>query len=298
MDVLLRFRFHRIALIADRAIELISEDKDLHRFVWRSSPEEVFKDYRMTFSVSASSFIPNMCVKKNASDYALEFPLASQAVKESFYVDDGLIGADTIEMATQLQQQLQKLLWNSSETIILKDIAPELLAQQPLHTFTEREDEYTKTLGIEWNAHLDQFQLIVARLSHQTGLTKRILTSDIAKIFYVLGWIAPVTIKAKILLQRLWEEGLHWDEHVPENLRDDWMQWISGLSHLVNKFIPRCYFLKEFKIAFKQLHGFSNASERHIFCDSENQSCPYQKADDSSTGTLWSKTTCTTSPSL
>ncbi len=111
VDVLLRFRFHRIALIADvsrmyRAIELISEDKDLHRFVWRSSPEEVLKDYRMTritFGVSAS----NMCVKKNASDYALEFPLASQAVKESFYVDDGLTGADTIEMATQLQQQLQ-----------------------------------------------------------------------------------------------------------------------------------------------------------------------------------------------
>ena len=50
-----------------------------------------------------------MCVKKNASDYALEFPLASQAVKESFYVDDGLTGADTIEMAIQLQQQLQKL---------------------------------------------------------------------------------------------------------------------------------------------------------------------------------------------
>ncbi len=37
-----------------------------------------------------------MCVKKNASDYALEFPLASQAVKESFYVDDGLTGAETI----------------------------------------------------------------------------------------------------------------------------------------------------------------------------------------------------------
>ncbi len=261
---------HRIALIADvsrmyRAIELISEDKDLHRFVWRSSPEEVLKDYRMTritFGVSASSFIANMCVKKNASDYALEFPLASQAVKDSF---DGLTGADTIEMATQLQQQLQKLFDKSCfGNGILQDIAPELLAQQPLHTLTEstltERDEYTKTLGIEWDARLDQFRLIVAKLSHQMVLTKRILTSDIAKIFDVLGWIAPVTIKAKILLQRLWEEGLHWDEQVPENLRDNWMQWRAGLAHLVNKFIPRCYFPKEFKIAFKQLHGFSDAS--------------------------------------
>ncbi len=46
VDVLLRFRFHRIADVSRmyRAIELISEDKDLHRFVWRSSPEEVLKD--------------------------------------------------------------------------------------------------------------------------------------------------------------------------------------------------------------------------------------------------------------
>ena len=39
IDVLLRFRFHRIGLIADvsrlyRDIELVQSDKDLHRFVW------------------------------------------------------------------------------------------------------------------------------------------------------------------------------------------------------------------------------------------------------------------------
>ena len=85
VDVLLRFRFHRVALIADvsqlyRAIELVEEDKDLHRFVWRNSPTDPIKDYRMTritFGVSASSFIANMCVKQNASDYALEYPLAA-----------------------------------------------------------------------------------------------------------------------------------------------------------------------------------------------------------------------------
>lgn len=53
VDVLLRFRFHRIALTTDvskmyRAIELIPSDRDLHRFVWRDSPDEPPKDYRMT----------------------------------------------------------------------------------------------------------------------------------------------------------------------------------------------------------------------------------------------------------
>ena len=38
VDVLLRFWFHRVALVADvsRAIALTESDRDLHRFVWRN----------------------------------------------------------------------------------------------------------------------------------------------------------------------------------------------------------------------------------------------------------------------
>ena len=69
VDVLIRFRTHCIALIADvsrmyQAIFLTSSDKDLHQFVWRDSPKSELKDYQMTyvtFGVSASSFIANMC---------------------------------------------------------------------------------------------------------------------------------------------------------------------------------------------------------------------------------------------
>ena len=68
IDVLLRFRSHRIALTADiskmyRAIELAPSDRDLHRFVWRNSIKDPLRDYwmtRVTFGVSASSFAANM----------------------------------------------------------------------------------------------------------------------------------------------------------------------------------------------------------------------------------------------
>ena len=67
IDVLLRFRLHQIALTADvskmyRAIELEESDRDLHRFVWRSDPDEPLKMTRVTFGVSASSFAANMSV--------------------------------------------------------------------------------------------------------------------------------------------------------------------------------------------------------------------------------------------
>lgn len=72
VDVLLRFRFHRVALIADvsrmyRAIELVEEDRELHRFVWRNSLSDTLRDYRMTritFGVNASSFIANVWLSR------------------------------------------------------------------------------------------------------------------------------------------------------------------------------------------------------------------------------------------
>ena len=101
VDVLLRFRLYPVALTADvskmyRAIELADVDKDLHRYVWRSSPNESLKDYRMTrvtFGVSASSFAANMAVKQNALDYAHDYPMAAEVVHKSFYVNDCLTGA-------------------------------------------------------------------------------------------------------------------------------------------------------------------------------------------------------------
>ena len=49
IDVLLRFRLHRVALTTDvskmyRAVELIPPDRDLHRFVWRMTPDELLLD--------------------------------------------------------------------------------------------------------------------------------------------------------------------------------------------------------------------------------------------------------------
>ena len=69
VDVLLRFRTHRVALTADvsrmyRAIALAASDRDLHRFVWRNTPQNPLKDYRMTrvtFGVSASRLWQHVC---------------------------------------------------------------------------------------------------------------------------------------------------------------------------------------------------------------------------------------------
>ena len=63
------------------------------------------------------------------------------AVNRSFYVDDGLMGADSIEEAIELQGQLQDLFsrggfllrkWNSSNPSVLHHLPTELKATQLL----------------------------------------------------------------------------------------------------------------------------------------------------------------------
>ena len=59
-NVLLRFRLHRVAIIADIsrmycAAELTPSDRDLHRFVWRNKPDET--PHPILFSTSSTTFL-------------------------------------------------------------------------------------------------------------------------------------------------------------------------------------------------------------------------------------------------
>ena len=269
INVLLRFRSYHIALTSDmsrmyRAVLLTPFDRDFHHFVWRSSPNEQLSGYRMTrvtFGVSTSSFAANMSMKQDAIDFGTAYPLAAKAVNESFYVDDCLSGASTIKETIELRQQLQDLFlragfllckWHSSELAVLKHIPPDLKDPQLMQPIPNL-GEYTKTLGIEWNAAMDHFRLTVTKLPPLEHVSKQFLVSDVAKTFDILGFPQQV----KILLQQLWELKVDWDDTVPPQIHDDWLQWRAELDLLSHKLIPRYYFSKSVDVASIQLHGFA-----------------------------------------
>lgn len=276
-DVLLRFHTHRIALATDvskmyRAILLDPSDRDLHRFVWRKDPHEPIRDYRMTrltFGVSSSSFVANMCIKKNAIDLSQKYPTAAKVVHTSFYVDDGLTGADSVEEAIELQRQLQELFqcggfllrkWKCSDTQVLNHLPAHLLDSLDSQSIPGSEG-FAKTLGLEWNLRLDCFRIAPSDFTLTSVITKRTLVSNIAKVYDILGWFAPVIIQLKILLQRVWETQIGWDDIVPKEIGDSWERWKRELPLLADVHVRRCYFPSDAHIISTQLHCFSDASE-------------------------------------
>ena len=226
-DILMRFRTYPVALSSNitkmyRANELAPEDRNLHRFLWRPDTTSPLVDYQMnrvTFGVAASPFAAVGTLQQTAEDFGHNFPTAESFVTTSFYVDDFLAGAQTPEAAIDLQRQLQSLLskggfelrkWRSSSTQVLDSILPDL--QEPSQQKALNQDidsPHPKALGVHWNAKTDCFSISVGTPLQQS--TKRSIISDVAWTFDVLGWLAPFTVKMKVLFQRLWELKLGWD---------------------------------------------------------------------------------------
>ena len=64
---------------------------------------------RLTFSVSATSFTANKALKQNVLDHEREYPQAAIVAHEAFYVYDGLVGAESVQNAIRLREELQEL---------------------------------------------------------------------------------------------------------------------------------------------------------------------------------------------
>ena len=184
-------------------------------------------------------------------------------------MDDCLTGANTVEEAIELQRQLRDLFseadfvlrkWNSSSPALLQAVPPDLRDTQTSLIISSSEDIYTKTLGTEWHSVLDHFRLSVTNSTPPEALTKCALVSDIAKTYDVLGWFAPAIIKVKILLQKVWEARIGWDDCVPRPIAEDWLLWCTQLNSLSNSH-PPLLFPKGSSSHFNPTAQFSDVSE-------------------------------------
>ena len=116
---------------------------------------------------------------------------------------------------------------------------------------------------MEYNSNQDHFRFSSTELSiEESVITEFDLLSDSAKIFDPLGLISCVTIVAKIIFQRLWEQGTTWDEPFPPDIQKEWLIRRTQLPEISSICIPRCYIPVSSTIVTRQVIEFSDASEK------------------------------------
>jgi len=67
-------------------------------------------------------------------------------------------------------------------------------------------------MGLQWNQCQDTFQFLCKYFDTEPYLSKRIILSEVAKLFDPLGLLDPVIVIAKLILQDLWQLAIQWDE--------------------------------------------------------------------------------------
>ena len=296
VDVLTRFRRAPVALSADISemflqVELQDKDRPFHRFLWRdfdtSREPDVYEFQRLLFGNTASPFCSQYVLQTHAKTHASQFPEAASTIEDSMYVDDVLDSCETVESARHLRHQLSTLLamagfklrkWSSNVPVVIEDIPKE----DRLPTLELDKDNLpkTKTLGVMWEAERDVFTFQVQQpLVDNKPPTKRNVLSAISSLFDPLQFLAPFTVRAKVLMQEVWMAGIDWDDELPEDLKVKWERWVSELPQLSNVAVPRC--LRRPNPVDIELHLFSDASN-DAFASVAYLVCRYQDSRPSS----------------
>jgi hypothetical protein len=112
--ILTRSRKHLYAITADvekmyRQVAIDEEDCDLQRIIWRSSPSEKMRTYRLmtvTYGTASASFMATQCLAALAEEFEEKFPKAAKAIRCDFYMDDLMTGSDNEEDYLSLYHNL------------------------------------------------------------------------------------------------------------------------------------------------------------------------------------------------
>ncbi|CAL8128699.1 unnamed protein product [Orchesella dallaii] len=274
--IVLRFRMNPVAFCGDiekmyRQILIPDDDRDMHRILWRDNQNDPITEYKLntvTYGTAAAPFLATRTPNHLADLEQEKYPLAAPLVKKSCYMDDLQGGSENTTAAITTTKEIINLCnsagfnirkWSSNDPVLLDSIPIEL--RETNEPVPLQHDIGVKTLGIHWHPKEDNYKFKINIPNDATATyTKRIILSEMSQLFDPLGWLAPVTIKAKILMQQIWKLQIDWDVALPENIQQEWIRHKSSLKTLELIKIPR-YVFPESYVA-KYLVGYADASER------------------------------------
>ncbi|KAJ0181479.1 hypothetical protein K1T71_003564 [Dendrolimus kikuchii] len=261
--ILFRFREGKIAVTADirdmfLQVKIRKEDRAAQHFLWRGddrhNPPRRYVMTSMIFGARSSPFLAHSVRDRNASDHKETYPRAYHSITQNHYMDDWVQSFETETEAAKAIAEVQEVHrkagfqlagWDTNRERLMENIPDEERARQPKELGASAHP-YGKTLGVLWMPETDElaFNTAMPRVPHSIKCgtqtpTKREALGMVMSLFDPLGLLSPYTIRAKIVLQRLWRLKLGWDEPLPTEEASEFEEWIRDLNSIKELRLPR-----------------------------------------------------------
>ncbi|UYV70525.1 hypothetical protein LAZ67_7003416 [Cordylochernes scorpioides] len=265
--ILLKFREKAIGVIADirkafLQIEVKEEDRDYLRFLWWKNNHQiqVFRHKRVVFGVTCSPYLLGAVILHHLKGVSSEFGALPQKLMECLYIDNCVTSVDTEAELVDLVEKSTEIFARAKMDLRMWQFGPihrvkEVYSRLPPSVDIERSEE-ASVLGMKWDLLEDTLNVTPKFGVITNSLSKRDLLSHTQQIFDPIGFLAPVLLPAKLLIQQAWTVKTDWDEPLPSTIQENFMKWYSELDTLADIKIPR-----------RVGHGIRAHWSIHIFCD-------------------------------
>ena len=94
-------------------------------------------------------------------------------------------------------------------------------------------------LGVKWNLESVAFGFRVK--VKEKPPTRCGILSLVGSVYDPLGFASPFVLRTKGILQNLCCRRLKWNEVVPDELSNNWQQWLRDLPRLEEFSVNRCF---------------------------------------------------------
>ena len=173
-----------------------------------------------------------------------EYPMAYDIILNDVYVDDCISGEDSIEERNTATDQVKLSVGKAGFT--LKGIT---FSGEDPDINLSADGKMIMTGGLRYFPKEDYFMLNIGKINFSrkvrgrklteeneipSKLTLRLCVSVLGEVFDPLGRVTPITGPMKVDISDLHRLGLGWDDKIPDNLREVWVDNFRMIEELGN----------------------------------------------------------------
>lgn len=281
-SILMRFRMKQYGITSDiekafLQISVANKDRNYLRFLWYKNEKlQIYRHCRVVFGIKSSPFLLAATLNHHINKAEDKLKKTVDLIKSSTYVDNCVVSVDntyelkqfineSTKLCLEAKMKLRNWVWNENRgDVITEDVSgvgsPECGLDTVSSTFQETLT-LVPVLGLLWDTKDDILSLDLRKILSTTEkiITKRNILAATHKIFDPLGFVSPVTIVPKMMLQEVFKRKCKWDEEVSKEITKRFRVWMKELEYLQTLRIPRWVMSKNG--SNKSLYVFTDASK-------------------------------------